>query len=127
MADAILDSSALLALINGERGADKVAALLDGAAIGAVNYAEVVTKIIERGASAEETRRELAGIEVPVISFDSSLAERTGTLRPDTRKFGLSLGDRACLALAEREGAAALTADTRWSEIGLKIKVQLIR
>lgn len=127
MVEVVLDSSALLAVINAERGADAVAKLLDGAVIGAVNYAEVVTKLVERGASIQETRRELGLIDVPVVDFDASLAERTGALRLNTKKYGLSLGDRACLALAERDGAVAVTTDKSWAETGLKIKIEMVR
>lgn len=129
MTDVVLDSSAFLALINGEPGSATVAALLDDAVISSVNYAEVVTKIVDRGASMEDTRRELAVIDIPVIDFDTPLAERAGGLRTDTRRHGLSLGDRACLALAEREGAVAVTTDKVWEQAvrTTGIAVQVIR
>jgi ribonuclease VapC len=123
----VLDASAFLAVIHAERGSDTVAAQLDDAVICSVNFAEVITKIVERGASIEQARKKLALLDVPVIDFDMALAERTGTLRAETKSYGLSLGDRACLALAEREGVKAMTSDRRWAEAGLKIAVELIR
>lgn len=127
MTKVVLDSSAFLAVINDEQGSESVAALLDEAVICSVNYAEVVTKIVERGASIVETRRKLALIDVPVVDFDMALAERTGALRSDTKRASLSLGDRACLALAERDGVTAVTSDRRWTDAGLKIAIELIR
>ena len=62
-----------------------------------------------------------------VIDFDRPLAEATGALAVLTRAQGLSLGDRACLALAKREGAIALTADQAWSKVKAGVDIQLIR
>src|SRR4051812_26724639 len=109
MANAVLDASAVLAVLNAETGADIVIAALDDAIVSAVNYAEVVSKLVERGASPVDVREALENINLKVIDFDLALAERTGVLRAVTRHLGLSLGDRACLALAEREGVPVLT------------------
>ena len=104
MAKVVLDASALLAFINGEAGADKVAAVLGDAVISAVNLAEAVTKLVLRSRSPEQTLAVIAEAEVPVIDFDRALAEAAGVLAVSTRTRGLSLGDRACLALTRTGG-----------------------
>lgn len=127
MADVLLDASALLAVIQVEPGAEIVRQALRGAAISAVNLAEVVTKLVETGVSTDEALSTVRGFPVPVMDFDASLAERTGDLRRVTKTLGLSLADRACLALAEREGLPVLTTDRRWAELDLGIDIRLVR
>src|SRR5688572_21165825 len=106
----VLDSSVVLAILGGEAGAAAVAPS-DQALICSVNFAEVISKLCERGGELVDIRGALDAIGLHVIDFDAALAERTGTLRPESKSRGLSLGDRACLALAEREGVPALTSD----------------
>ena len=123
----VLDSSALLCLLNGEAGAERVAEALPSAVIGAVNLAEVVTKLRERGLSAEEVEEALGGFNLEVRPFTAVQAYATGHLRQATRSQGLSLGDRACLALAVELGAAALTADQAWGKVDAGAAVEVIR
>ena len=123
----VLDSSALLCLLNGETGAERVAEALPSAAIGAVNFAEVVTKLRERGLSAEEVEEALGGFNLDVRPFTAVQAYATGHLRQATRSQGLSLADRACLALAVELGAPALTADQAWSKVKAGAAVEVIQ
>ena len=123
----VLDSSALLCLLNGEAGAERVAEALPSAVIGAVNLAEVVTKLRERGLSAEEVEEALGGFNLEVRPFTAVQAYATGHLREATRPQGLSLGDRACLALAAELGAPALTADQAWGKVEAGAAVEVIR
>ena len=123
----VLDSSALLCLLNGEAGAERVAEALPSAVIGAVNLAEVVTKLRERGLSAEEVEEALGGFNLDVRPFTAVQAYATGHLRQATRSQGLSLGDRACLALAAELGAPALTADQAWGKVDAGAAVEVIR
>ncbi len=123
----VLDSSALLCLLNGEAGAERVAEALPSAVIGAVNLAEVVTKLRERGLSAEEVVEALGGLNLDVRPFTAVQAYATGHLRHATRSQGLSLGDRACLALAVELGAPALTADQAWGKVEAGAAVEVIR
>jgi PIN domain nuclease of toxin-antitoxin system len=127
MTGVVLDSSAVLAVIHGERGADVVTQALDGAMLSAVNYAEVVTKLVERGTAWEFARTNVLKLGITVVAFDIDLANRAGELRRQTRHLGLSLADRACLALAERERLPALTGDRSWSKVNLGIEIRLIR
>jgi ribonuclease VapC len=127
MASAVLDSSAVLAVLNAEPGADLVIAALDDSLLSTVNYAEVVSKIVERGGTYKEAEAALQLITATVVDFDLALAQRTGALRAETLKRGLSLGDRACLSLAEREGVPAITGDRNWLAAVSTVEVRLIR
>ena len=127
MTGVVLDSSAVLAIINGEPGAERVIEILDGALLSAVNHAEIMTRLAERGIGRDVARSTVLNIGVQIIEFGIDLADRTGELRRQTRRLGLSLADRACLALAEREGVPALTADKKWAMLDIGIKVSLIR
>ncbi len=127
MASIVLDASVILAHINGEPGSARAAAFFGDALVSAVNFSEVVAKLVERGASLGLVRAALSRYGLQVAVFDEDLAERTGALRPQTKPLGLSLGDRACLALAERFGLPVLTADRTWKELNLSVEVQLLR
>lgn len=119
----VLDASALLCLVNGEPGSDRVAAMLSQAVISAVSLAEVATKLNELGADATTARALLASLHLSVVPFDESMAFATGALRAATRGQGLSLGDRACLALSISRSATALTTDKAWAEVGGRVGV----
>jgi ribonuclease VapC len=127
MASAVLDSSPILAVLNNEPGADVVEVLLDDALVLTVNYAEVIAKLVERGSTFAQVQSALRSIALTTVDFDIALAQRTGTLRAETIKRGLSLGDRACLALAEREGVPAMTGDRTWVGAVSGVEVRLIR
>jgi PIN domain nuclease of toxin-antitoxin system len=127
MTSVVLDSSAILAVLNNEPGADAVMAVLDDALVSTVNYAEVVTKLVDRGSSPLQAQAALRAIALTTVDFDTGLARRTGELRSETKGRGLSLGDRACLSLAEREGVPAMTGDRNWLGAVTKIKIQVFR
>jgi ribonuclease VapC len=111
----VLDASALIALLNAEPGQEAVAAVLPGARMSAVNLAEVISKLAERGMPAPDAHADALALGIDVVPFGSELARDVGALRPLTRASGLSLGDRCCLALARQTRSKALTADHRWS------------
>ena len=123
----VLDSSALLALILEERGADTVAGAIRDAAIGAVNLTETVSKLSDLGWAAGEIREVLGEHGLTVVSLDLDLAYSAGFLRAATRSRGLSLGDRACLALAQAEGVRVLTADRAWAGLDVGVEIEVIR
>ncbi len=127
MARIVLDSSVILAHLGGEPGAERAEGFFGDALISAVNLAEVVGKLAERGVSLDLVRAALSRYGLQVAAFDGELAERTGALRPQTKAFGLSLGDRACLALAQALALPVLTADRTWKDLNLSIEVQLLR
>ncbi|BDG60494.1 type II toxin-antitoxin system VapC family toxin [Caldinitratiruptor microaerophilus] len=124
----VLDASALLALLNNEPGAEQVmAALLEGAVISAVNLSEVTAKLADVGMPEAEIRQVLGPLPMDVVPFDAESAYQTGLLRVHTREAGLSLGDRACLALAKQLGRPALTAERAWGQLKSDVEVRLIR
>lgn len=123
----VLDSSAVLALLWDEPGAANVAASVQDARVSAVNLSEVVARLVDQGMAPAEARHALRELELGVEVFDTELAIETGLLRTATRAHGLSLGDRACLALAARLEAEALTADRAWSRADIGVNIRLIR
>lgn len=123
----VLDASALLAAMLGEHGAQTVEAHFAEACISAVNLSEVVAKLAERGVPLDAIQESLVELDLDVRDFTTAQALRAGALRPATRAKGLSLGDRACLALAAELNAIALTTDTVWMELDVGIGVELAR
>jgi PIN domain nuclease of toxin-antitoxin system len=124
----VLDASALLAALNGERGADKLTLeLLSTAVISTVNLAEVQTKLVNRGLSPDMAwAAALAPIE-RAIPFTAEQAKATGSMAAKTRAWGLSLGDRACLALGLALQAPVYTADRSWKNLKLGVQIHVIR
>ena len=123
----VLDASAVLALLRGEPGADIVDEAISSSILSAVNASEVMAKLIAEGASSETATQTMAELACDIVAVDAGLGLRAGALHASTRHNGLSLGDRICLALAEREGLPALTADRAWAELSIDIDVSLIR
>ena len=123
----VLDASALLALLNEEPGSEVVEASIPGAVISAVNLSEVIAKLSESGLPEEAIHQVVEDVEMEVYAFDAVSAHQTGRLRLETRSSGISLGDRACLALGRQLGLPVLTADRPWRDLALGIEVRLIR
>jgi PIN domain nuclease of toxin-antitoxin system len=122
----ILDSSALIALVQKEKGADVVAANLKGALMSSVNFSEVVAVLARKLPKAAITLV-LKKLVAEVVSFDEEQAIEAGFLYQQTKHLGLSLGDRACLALAKLKGLPILTADQAWSGLELGVQIKNIR
>jgi PIN domain nuclease of toxin-antitoxin system len=127
LSSVVLDASALLALLNAEPGNEEVERSIPGAAISAVNLSEVVAKLTEAGMSEEAVRSALEDIEIDIHPFDRESAYRTGALRMVTKKLGLSLGDRACIALGGQLQRPVLTTDKNWRYLELEIEIRVIR
>ena len=125
----ILDASALLAFLLAEPGKERVAeALIDGATMTTVNFAEVATKYVLRGAKAQAASLS-DRLPVTLVSVDEDLALRSALMADLTRPAGLSMGDRICLALGQRTGQVVLTADRSWMDVAEAVgaKVELVR
>lgn len=128
MADAVLDSSAVLAVLLEEPGAALVEAYLPGGKVSAVNVGEVVAKLRDLGAPEITVDAMIAGLQLDVRAHDLRAAIGSGHLRPATRAAGLSLGDRACLALARALRLPAVTADRAWLRIeAIDVRIDFIR
>lgn len=128
MAEGVLDASAIMAFARNEPGGDFVGGFFPGALVCTVNLSEVVAKTADQAPEKiDEVWNGLMALKMSVVPFDIDLARRAGELRAATRKAGLSFGDRACLALAEREGLPAITADHHWAKLDIGIDIKLIR
>jgi ribonuclease VapC len=129
MTTAVLDASAVLALLLDERGANEVYALIADSVLLAVNYAEIISYFVKIGAKSAEIEAIVSQLPCVIVPADRSLSFRAGLLRGVTSKAGLSLGDRYCLALAIELGVPAVTADRSWKMLGpdVPVVVELIR
>ena len=127
MSEVVLDASALLALLNREPGHEEIAEVIRDAAISAVNLSEVAAKLADRGMPGEAIREALEGLALEIHDFNQELAFQAGFLHPLTRSKGLSLGDRACLALGQQLNLPVLTTDWIWEELDLGVEVRLVR
>ncbi len=133
MSECVLDASALIVFLKDEPGAEIVSsALASGTWISAVNWSEMLTKFVDLGVSGDQITDELLergvlGVLLQIVPFDEDAAAAAADLRPRTRALGLSLGDRACLALAQRLDLPALTADRAWQTLDVGIQVRLAR
>jgi ribonuclease VapC len=123
----VVDSSAVLAAYFREPGGDLVRGTIAARILSAVNLSEVEAKLLERGLSQQVIAQLETLLPCETITFDRSQASLAAKLRPLTRSKGLSLGDRACLALAIQQRATVLTADRAWAELDVGIKIEVVR
>lgn len=121
----VLDASALLALFRGEVAPSNVPIV--GAAVSAVNWSEVVQKMVQHGGAIDGLHADVVAQGLVVLDFTPGRAEGAAVLWGPTRALGLSLGDRACLALAHELGLPALTADRAWRHLDVGVEVVLVR
>ena len=130
---AVLDASTLIAFVQEEHGADRVGTVLRrGALISAVNWAEVLSDMAERGdlvdISVARVRTAVARAgTLTIVPFDDVQALETARLRMRTKSLGLSLADRACLALGRLHRLPVLTTDRAWRSLHLSVKIEVIR
>lgn len=123
----VLDSSAILAVIFSEPGSEVVIGLLKGGLLSSVSLAEVHTILVLRGSTPDFARDRILRLGCEVCAFEMEHALIAGGLVEITKPFGLSLGDRACLALAIQRNAKAYTTDRSWRNLALGIEIEVIR
>jgi len=133
MYSAVLDASAFLAYLGNEPGAEKVEhCIAGGVCLSAINWAEVLSKLSDRGQSVQSVVKELSASgliagAIELFPFTAEDSQIVAHLREKTKAFGLSLADRACIALAIRLKLPVFTADRTWMRIKLSIPVRNIR
>jgi PIN domain nuclease of toxin-antitoxin system len=127
LTEVVLDASALLALIQGETGADKVRPMIPHAMISAVNFCETVQRLRRGGMPIEVVTMMLTPLVPEPVAFDRETALVAASIHEKTRGQGISLGDCACLALAMMRGVPAVTAERKWDKCELDVKVIQIR
>jgi len=127
VAEAVLDASALIAFLRNESGVEKVAAVLAVSCISSVNLAETLGKMVEYGKPLEGAAYQVERLRIPVIPFDGEQAQIAASFWKKTRSVGMSLGDRACLALAMKTSLPALTTEGNWKKCGLAVDIVKIR
>jgi ribonuclease VapC len=123
----VLDASAVLAVLFEEAGREAVLAHGQGGTISAVNMAEVLTRAADKDVPELIRAAIVGGMALNVVAFDAEAATAAADLRGQTRQWGLSLGDRACLALGQKLRLPVLTGDRAWAEIDLSVEIVLIR
>jgi PIN domain nuclease of toxin-antitoxin system len=123
----VFDSSAILAVLLSERGADVVLPVLQGGLLSSVNFIEIYTRVITAGAAPVHAWNSILSLQCEICPLTETQARIAAELVAVTRPFGLSLGDRACLALAIERDAKIYTTDRIWKTIPLGIEVELIR
>ena len=124
----VLDASAILAIINQEAGYERFSPeMLAGAVASTVNLAEVQAKLVARGWQPDEAWEDANSAIARAIAFDEAQAKIAGDLVIQTRQLGLSLGDRACLALGKVLDSPVYTSEVLWKRVKLGVEVQVIR
>lgn len=122
-----MDASAVLAWINREPGWQRAEAEMSEGTVSSVNLAEVVTRLMLMGGTAGQIEKAWFGLNLMVQPFDAARAFSAGLLVARTKRVGLSLADRACLALAIELGIPAVTADRTWAKLDLPVEIRVIR
>lgn len=122
----VFDTSAFLAIINGEPGSEIAQQHISNACMCTINIAEVVTYLVRNGYTDDPNLQRIVNLIKPVL-LDEYIAIAAGKMVAVTKNFGLSLGDRACLATAQSLKLPVYTADKKWSEIAEQIGVQVIQ
>ncbi|MBW4644434.1 MAG: type II toxin-antitoxin system VapC family toxin [Goleter apudmare HA4340-LM2] len=127
MSEVVVDTSAVLALLNQETGSEEILQLIDNAAISSVNLSEVIVKLAEAGIPEEEIRQIILNLNLEVILFNEEQALKAGMLRPATKSIGLSFGDRACLALGVVLNQPVISTDCLWTNLNMGIEIRVMR
>ena len=127
MSRVVLDASAVLAILGGEPGADQVIPFLGESAISTVNLAEVHGKLVSRGVPRNEAWKAVLSLVRDVIDFDLPQSKLVGELLAETHSLGLSLGDRACLALGAVLKAPVYTTDRAWKPLKVGVEIRVLR
>lgn len=129
MSKVVLDTSAILVYLFDETGAEQVEPILEAnlGVISSVNYAELASKLVDKGMPLEVVISAIENLELTFVAQDEQQAQVNAELRPLSKAFGLSLGDRACLALGLVQNLPVMTVDRVWQDVPCKVIVKVIR
>ena len=127
MSAIVFDSSVVIAILKQEQGFELAESSLSNALISTVNFSEVATYLARNSVPNDTIQEVLESFPIQVVPFDKSLALQTGFLYSSCKHLGLSLGDRACLAIAMSRKLPVLTADKVWAKLDLGIQIQVLR
>ncbi|GAB4241212.1 MAG: PIN domain-containing protein [Stanieria sp.] len=116
----------LIAILRQEPSSEVGEQFLNEALISTVNLAEVTTYLARNSVPPETIKEALAAFPIEVVPFDRDQGLMAGYLYPACKYLGLSLGDRACLALAKSKSLPVLTADKAWLKLKIDISVKSI-
>jgi len=122
-----VDSSAIMAVVFREPGAERAFERMAGGVLSAVNYAETGAKMIARGWRRDEWEPVVDSFGLTLVPFDRRMAVLSARIAPDFARRGISFADRACLVLGMVEKLPVLTGDRKWADLGLDLEVELIR
>ncbi len=127
MTRCVIDTSVVLAYLFQEPGKDLALALFGDALLSSINLAEIATKLASLGRDEAQILADFGRLNIKTLAFTDDLAFTTGLLRSATHHKGLSLGDRACLALALREQLPVYTSDRAWAGLDVGVEIRLLR
>ena len=123
----VLDASALLAYLQDEPGGERVRSVIARAIMSTVNWTEVIETARDQGVDTRGLREDLASLGLALEPFSADHAETAGRIKERTRRYGLSLGDRACLALGSDRDEPVYTADRAWLDLRVGVEIEAIR
>ena len=127
MSKAVLDASAVLAVLRNERGAENVIPHLRGSLISSINYAEVLCILREGGGDPEMGELAINGLQIERVAFDSEHAQLLASIYMRTLGSTIGLADRACLSLGLMHRLPVITADRAWQDTDIGVDVWLFR
>ncbi len=127
MSDLVFDSSVVLAWLLRESGASAILALIPDSVLSSVNAAEAQSRLVRNGLDSKVAWEKVTASVREILPFDAAQAEVAGTLIMQTQAFGLSAGDRACLALGLARNCPVYTADRAWAQLQVGVDVRLVR
>ena len=123
----VLDASAVIALLLSEPGSELVFEAIKDGVMSAVNLTEALSKLRQRGMAISAASQILRSFQLQIEPFDEKMAHMAAALQGPTKQFGLSMGDRACLAVAQHLAYPVITADKIWSKLDLGLEIKVIR
>ena len=125
--DIVLDASAIIAYLAKEEGTEIVERHLPFSVISTVNHTEIYSYFIRNGYTFNEAKQLIDPLGYELVDYDVEQSQIAAQLLPKTKALGLSLADRACLALAKSRNLPVMTSDKKWKDLNIGVKIKLFR